>query len=342
MAGASSSAIDLFSGCGGLSLGLKRAGFKILAAVERDELASSTYQLNHPRVQLHTNDIREIDAEQLRASLSLKRGELGLLAGCPPCQGFSTLRTLNGSRLVEDPNNDLIFEFMRFVDAFQPKTLMVENVPGLLKDDRLLSFRRKLSWRGYLVRGKILDAADFGVPQRRRRMILLAARGFEPSFAPASTRRRTVSTAIRSLPEPKDSSDAAHNYRVRRAQHVVDLIKKIPIDGGGRMDLAYDEQLACHKGFNGFYDVYGRLSWNAPSVTITGSCINPSKGRFLHPDQHRAITLREAALLQGFPKSYRLDMTKGRYPAAQMIGNAFPPKFAEVHARHMLAQILES
>ena len=111
------------------------------------------------------------------------------------------------------------------------------------------------------------------------------------------------------------------------------LIRRIPKDGGSRTDLPTDEQLKCHQRLDGFRDVYGRMAWRKPAPTITGGCINPSKGRYIHPEEDRAITLREAALLQGFPKTYYFDMSQGRYPAAQMIGNAFPPKFAEHHAR---------
>ena len=102
-----------------------------------------------------------------------------------------------------------------------------------------------------------------------------------------------------------------------------------------RTDLPEDEQLRCHRGFDGFKDIYGRMAWGKPAPTITGGCINPSKGRFLHPDEDRAVTLREATCLQGFPVSYKFDLTRGRYPAAQLIGNAFPPKFAEHHARSL-------
>lgn len=111
------------------------------------------------------------------------------------------------------------------------------------------------------------------------------------------------------------------------------IIRKIPKDGGSRGQLGREAQLACHRKCDGFNDIYGRMSWEKPAPTITGGCINPSKGRFLHPEQDRAITLREAALLQGFPRTYKFDMSKGRYPAAQMIGNAFPPAFAARHAK---------
>ena len=265
--------------------------------------------------------------------LDLRPGELDLLAGCPPCQGFSTLRTLNGGRRIEEPMNDLVYEFVRFVRTFLPKAVMMENVPGLLTDDRLAQIERELDGLEYSCDAKVLNAQDFGVPQRRRRMILIGLRHGCPTFASPVLRRRTVAAAIRRLPPPSASEDPIHNYTVCRAEHVMALIRRIPRDGGSRTDLPEEDQLKCHQGFDGFKDIYGRMAWRQPAPTITGGCINPSKGRYLHPQEDRAITLREAAMLQGFPKSYKFDLSQGRYPAAQLIGNAFPPKFAEHHAR---------
>jgi DNA (cytosine-5)-methyltransferase 1 len=325
-------AIDLFSGCGGLSLGLRRAGFSVVGAVDVDSLASSTYRMNHPDAAVVEDNIENVAPREFMKRLGLEPGDLDLLAGCPPCQGFSKLRTFNGGKDNADPMNDLIFEFLRFIKVFKPKTVMVENVPGLVRDDRLKRFSKSLAGMGYKQQVDVLDAADFGVPQRRKRMILLAAKSERPEFAPPSIERATVRTALVGVQNPGDTDDLAHNYEVKRAPHVTAFIRKVPKDGGSRMALGIDAQLPCHKKCAGFGDVYGRMAWAQPSPTITGGCINPSKGRFLHPEEDRAITIREAALLQGFPKSYKLDMSRGRYPAAQMIGNAFPPEFAARHA----------
>ena len=326
-------AVDLFCGCGGLSLGLRRAGFRVIAALDNDPLSASTYELNHRRTHLIKDDIRSIDPTTLMQKLDLAEGELDLMAGCPPCQGFSTLRTLNGGRNIKEPMNDLVFEFVRFVYSFLPKTVMIENVPGLLADCRLQQVGEELSRLGYDWQARLFNAERYGVAQRRERMILLGSRGNCPLFARPIRRRRTVAEAIRNLPPPATSRDPLHNYTVRRADHVLALIRRIPKDGGSRTDLPDVDQLECHRRLDGFRDVYGRMTWTQPAPTITGGCINPSKGRFLHPCDDRAITLREAALLQGFPRSYMFDMSRGRYPTAQMIGNAFPPKFAEHHAR---------
>ena len=333
------STVDLFCGCGGLSLGLRRAGFKVVAAIDNDGLSTSTYGLNHKRTYLVKDDIRLTDPRKLMEKLNLAAEDLDLMAGCPPCQGFSTLRTLNGGRDINEPLNDLVYEFVRFVEVFMPKTLMMENVPALLNDDRLEEIRRGLENLGYACAAELFNAERFGVPQRRLRMILYASLDDCPPFARPVRRRRTVAEAIRRLPSPEESEDPLHNYSVRRAEHVTSLIRRIPKNGGSRTDLPDVDQLECHQKLDGFRDVYGRMSWNEPAPTITGGCINPSKGRYIHPDDDRAITLREAALLQGFPKSYAFDMSRGRYPAAQMIGNAFPPKFAEHHARAIYAHL---
>ncbi|MGA9795908.1 MAG: DNA cytosine methyltransferase [Rhizomicrobium sp.] len=327
-------AIDLFSGCGGLSLGLQRAGFRILAAVDTDELAMETYRLNHSGVKTINKDIRKVSPNRLMKTLGLRKGQLALLAGCPPCQGFSTLRTLNGKNDIDEPMNDLIFEFVRFVRAFLPRAIMIENVPGLANDERIVAFRKRIEKLGYTHATKVLDASDFGVPQRRKRMIMIAVRNAKAvEFAAPSKRKRSVRGAIKSLSAPEKSRDPMHNYETRRTPGVLKRISKVPKDGGSRSDLRKNYRLACHDRCSGFKDVYGRMRWSAPAPTITGGCINPSKGRFLHPEQDRAITLREAAMLQGFPKSYNFEMRRGLYPTAQMIGNAFPPEFAARHAK---------
>lgn len=334
-------AIDLFSGCGGLSLGLANAGYRVVAAVENEPLACKTYRLNHPHTHLIDKDITSIYPLYLRKVLDISPGELDLLAGCPPCQGFSTLRTLNGGKDIAEPMNDLIFQFLKFVRVFMPKAIMMENVPGLAFDPRLAVFREEIAALGYESDAEVLDASDFGTPQRRRRMVMLAMRGRKPTFANKTRYKKTVRWALSKIKSEEAFSDPLHNYEVRHSDQIRQRIANIPRDGGGRCDLPTELQLACHSKCNGFKDVYGRMSWSKPSPTITGGCINPSKGRFLHPEENRAITLREAALLQGFPKNYKFDLSKGRYPVAQLIGNAFPPKFAEVHAKAIRENLIK-
>lgn len=186
------SAFDLFSGCGGLTVGLKRAGFSVLAAVECWDAAAEAYELNHKDVRLLKSDIRECDPVELMRSLGLCAGDLDLLAGCPPCQGFSSLRTLNGHVPVTDQQNDLIFEFVRCAIAILPKTILLENVPALESDERLVRVKTILKKAGYIFEARVLDAADYGVPQRRRRLLFLASRVGPVIFPTPAKKRVTV------------------------------------------------------------------------------------------------------------------------------------------------------
>jgi DNA (cytosine-5)-methyltransferase 1 len=250
------------------------------------------------------------------------------------------LRTLNGALSVEDPRNDLLFEFKRFVEGLRPQAVMMENVPGLERDRRFKEFCKWMERRGYIGEYRVLNAADYGVPQRRRRLIYLAGLGQPIPFAPSSSSRRTVRDAIGALPPPGASGDPVHDIPERRSEKVRELIKRIPKNGGSRSHLPDDEQLACHRKCNGFHDIYGRMAWDDVAPTITSGCFNPSKGRFLHPDQDRAITLREAALLQGFPRSYKFPTVKRKSAIALMVGNALPPPFIAAHARSIRAALL--
>jgi DNA (cytosine-5)-methyltransferase 1 len=327
-------AIDLFSGCGGLTLGLKQAGFRVIGAVEIDPLAVETYKANHKRVVVWAQDIRTLSVAEVKRKLRLGHGKLDLLAGCPPCQGFSRMTTLNGRFKVRDPRNDLIYQFLRFVRGLRPKSIMLENVPGLAKDRRLKKLSGELAKIGYHSKHDVLDAAEYGVPQRRRRFIFVAGRKSNIPFARPSTRKLTVRDAFRRLRRIR-KSDKLHNFPEKRAPKVVRLIRLIPKNGGSRLNLGLENQLACHRSCNGFKDVYGRMSWEDVAPTITGGCCNPSKGRFLHPTRNRAITLREAALLQSFPPTYYFSVRKGKFAVADMIGNALPPQFIRRHAKRI-------
>jgi DNA (cytosine-5)-methyltransferase 1 len=320
-------AIDLFCGAGGLSQGLREAGFEVMGAIDLDAVACRTYRLNHDGVKLWQKDIRQLSGASIMRSLGIRPGELNLLAACPPCQGFSTMRTKNGIRRNRDRRNNLIFEVLRIVRSMKPLSVMFENVPGLAKDKRYATFISRLQSLGYRVKWSVLNTADFKVPQRRRRLVLLASKLGQPEFAKVSKRNTTVRQAIAKLTPPRRSRDPLHNYSTRRSAEIEARIRRIPTNGGSRAALGARNQLPCHKRSNGFKDVYGRMAWDKPAPTITCGCINPSKGRFLHPEADRAITLREAALLQTFPKSYRFPSDDGRYAVAELIGNALPPEF---------------
>lgn len=335
-------AVDLFSGCGGLTEGLRQAGFKVVGAIECDHLAAESYRHNHSGVKLVTERIEDVDTEKFRRRLKLEVGELDLLAGCPPCQGFSAMTTLNGKLPKNDERNDLVFQFVRFVCEFLPKAIMMENVPGLADDDRLACVRRDLEKLGYQSEVAVLNAADYGVPQRRRRMILLAGLDEKIPFAPTCEETPTVADAFSVFAEHDFSTDALHNLGERRAPEIMEMIRDIPKDGGSRNDLGPARQLKCHSDFDGFKDVYGRMAWNKVSPTITGGCCNPSKGRFLHPEEDRTITLREAAILQTFPPRYHFSLKRGKFAVAQMIGNALPPEFIRRQALEVFRHLNNS
>ncbi len=333
-------AIDLFSGCGGMTLGLRQAGFKVIGAIDIDSLSVETYRRNHTGVKVWETDIRNLSASEVKKTLGIRKGELDLLAGCPPCQAFSAMRTMNGGRHVRDPEQkDLVFEFLRFVRELKPKTMMMENVPGLARDNRMRELIRELKLLRYKCNYAVLNAADYGVPQRRKRVILLASLTGKIEFAPCNSNQPTVRDAIADLDPAGKSGDPLHDLSEIRSEKIKQLIKKIPRNGGSRTALGKRQQLRCHKDFGGFKDVYGRMWWDDVAPTITGGCVNPSKGRFLHPKHNRAITLREAALLQTFPSDYFFSLKRGKYTAASLIGNALPPEFIRRHTAEVIKHL---
>lgn len=276
-------AFDCFAGCGGMSQGFKQAGYNVVGAIEIDADAAKVYKLNHPRTKLWESDIKTVTAKEVLKSLHLKEGQLDLLGGCPPCQGFSTLRTNNGSRRIRDKQNDLIFEFERLVLGLRPKQVMLENVPRLKQNWRLAKFQSALEDAGYQVKVDVLNVGDYGVPQRRHRLVLVATRTSSATFAKPARLTRTVRDAIGLLPRAGKSGDPLHDLPVNHSARIKKLIRKIPRNGGSRSSLPNWMILACHKKRRGFHDVYGRMAWDKPAPTITTGCFNPSRGRFLHP-----------------------------------------------------------
>ena len=332
-------AIDLFAGCGGLTCGLKLAGFRVVGAVEVASLPAATYLENHPKVSMKESDIRTIDPEAWMKELGLKAGELDLLAGCPPCQGFSTLRTNNGARSNRDRRNNLVREIVRLVEAFQPKAILMENVPGLRSKAVFKEFVSELQALGYLPKEDIHDVVKYGVPQRRKRLVLAAGRGFAIPFANEVEGMKTVRDAISMLPAAGSGTEHWHDRPEHRTPLMMRRIRATPKDGGSRSSWPKKLWLECHKNTDGFKDVYGRMKWDAPSPTITGGCFNPSRGRYLHPEEDRGITLREAALLQTFPLDYSFPHHASKQEVALMIGNAIPPDFVKLQGEQVIRAI---
>ncbi|WP_157043351.1 DNA cytosine methyltransferase [Rhodopseudomonas palustris] len=353
--GAQLVAIDLFSGGGALTLGLKTAGFRVVSAVEVEQHAFATYKANHPEVFAYKQDVRTVDGQSL--SMHAPRRKIDLLAGCPPCQGFTSL-TSKWRR--QDPRNNLVREMSRLVQEIRPRAVMMENVPRLASTGRDLldGFIVDLKKAGYRVAWDVLQVADYGTPQARKRLVLLAGRGFDIDLPPATHSStsgfdlppwKTVRDTIGGLPPPSDFVDVRHTMGNRVADwHVVRKLspenqKRIKRAKPGASWQSIPEALRpnCHRGgYVGFGNVYGRMSWDEVSPTITAGCATFSKGRFGHPEAHRTISIREAALLQEIPDYYLID-TPHIDQACSIIGNALPCGFAAVMARHA-AQTIQS
>lgn len=320
--------------------GLHSAGFKTKIAFEIDDTISKAYMLNHKNTKVIINDIRNINTNEVIKYLGHET--IHLLAGCPPCQGFSSIRRLNKTKPVQDERNELINEFVRFVVELKPYTFMMENVPGLALDESFKNAINEIEKAGYFKPDwKIVNLKDYGIPQNRKRLVLIGSRLAPIKIAESTHERKTVRQVIGMLPPPEKSNDPLHRVFPKHSERISNLIKDIPKNGGSRKDLGKDRQLKCHQKKNiGFNDVYGRLKWDSYATTITGGCLNPSKGRFLHPDQDRCISAREAAMLQSFPQSYIFPTDAPITKIALMIGNALPPEFCKVQADNIKLHIL--
>jgi DNA (cytosine-5)-methyltransferase 1 len=341
-------AVEIFAGGGGLAVGLREAGFRTVAAVELEPHAAATFKANHPTVQVFRQDVRTVRGSMI---LPLADGRVDVLAACPPCQGFSSLTS---KWRKDDDRNSLVAEVGRLADELRPRAIMVENVPGLAQKGRPLfdALLDQLHGLGYITNWAVLQVADFGVPQRRRRLVLLAGRGFHIDLPSVTHSRagvdglpkwRTVRDAISGLTEPVTFTDAkeyggaqAVGWHVVRQLSPANVQRlKLAKPGGSWKDIPKELRVPCHRdGYEGFSNVYGRLVWDEPSVTITAGCTTLSKGRFGHPDKERTISLREAALLQTFPSEYRFE-TPHFERACEIVGNALPCVFAEAIARRV-------
>lgn len=335
-------AIDLCSGAGGVTAGFKRAGVKVIAAVDTDATARNTYAANHPEVQLFGDDLFDLDPTRFMRQLALVPGQLGVLTACAPCQTFSSLSVKH--RKDNDPRNKLVERVVDFAEVLLPDAVVMENVPQLAKEDRFRRVVARLSETGYGVWYGVVNAAEFGVPQRRRRLVLISVKGIPngaiPQLSPHHpllrdyAERRTVKQTFDEI-YPLASGDPLHSARTNYPPLVAKRIAAIPPDGGSRSSLPPELQLACHSklseaGKKGAASVYGRMKWEDVAPTLTTRCTTPSCGRFLHPIENRAITLREAACLQTFPQTY--TFCGGATAIQAQIGNAVPPKLAEAIA----------
>lgn len=331
-------AIDLFSGCGGLSEGLKDAGFGVVAAFEIDSDSIASYKLNHTKTKVFEGDIRTVDTNEIK---KLLKGEpLHLLAGCPPCQGFSSMRRLNKKPSKRDDRNNLVLEYLRFVKELKPLTIMMENVPGLANYNLFKKVIKELYVLGYNPKVKPVNIQEYGIPQRRKRLVVVGSLLGDINIAKPTNEKVTVRDMIGHLESVAKTKDPVHRIVASHTPKVMERIMATPKNGGSRKDLPKRFELECHKKDKvGFNDVYGRLRWDDYSTTITGGCLNPSKGRFLHPQANRAITAREAALLQTFPGDYKFPIGMSKTSISLQIGNALPPKFSQIQALNIKAHL---
>lgn len=338
------SVIDLFSGCGGSALGFRNAGFNIKAAVEIDLSAAESFRKNFPEALVINKDISGIKGKDILNDSGIESGNEVILLACPPCQGFSNARRV--SERLQDPRNKLIWEFIRLVREIKPLFFIMENVPGLATGigktifDETLNELKRIDYKNFSYR--ILQAADFGVPQKRRRLVFIGTKiGDAKISLPNPTNQDpvlpnkylpawiTIRETISDLPSIK-AGEKSPDDNMHVAAHVSDLnlerLRHTPKNGGSRTSWPERYILNCHKGFSGHKDVYGRMKWDAPSPAITGGCGMISKGRFGHPEQNRAMSLREAARLQTFPDSFEFSGNFGQI--TKQIGNAVPPLLA--------------
>ncbi|MCF2207763.1 MULTISPECIES: DNA cytosine methyltransferase [Halobacterium] len=344
-------AVDLFSGGGGASIGIHRVdGVNLRAAAEINDKVREPYNDNLP-IEAAGIDLTDDDAlNQIYEEYDLQPSEIDLVIGCPPCQKYSSLQDTTPP-LDNGPKNKLLNVYIDLIISISPKVVVFENVPGLMTEQNeqyVEDLKHYLQKAGYGFDMALLNTADYGVPQGRERAIAIGIKGVsgkevslpEPTHVPpedaendARPAYRTVEDAIGDLPpleageKRDDLSFNGHRARNHRKK-TIEFIKKIPKDGGSRTDLPIEEQLDCHQNLenkNSAGNVYGRMKWDEPGPTLTGRCTSPSSGRFVHPEQNRGISPREAARIMTFPDEYDLPEANGT--AERLIGNAVPPDF---------------
>ena len=350
-------AIDIFSGCGGVSCGLSLAGFKVKSAVEIEKHAVDTYLNYTPlsKVKVLNEDISNLSGEQILKAAKIKKEDIYLFAGCPPCQNFSRQNPHNKEKTDEE-RKKLLFEFLRLIEEILPPFILMENVPGIKTDFNsaiLNEFLQRLK-KSYNVKEDVLNAANYGVPQVRRRFVLHAVRkdineeletiGFSFGLPKAThdekgnnglPKWKTVREAIGDLPtikagEKYEGDGKIYNHKCAGLSDTnLKRIKAIRKNGGSRNSLPEDLILDCHKKedkegnvFSGHGDVYGIMYPDKPAPSITGGCLCYSKGRYGHYSQDRAISIREAARLQTFPDDF--IFSDSLMDSALQIGNAVP------------------
>lgn len=343
--------IDLFSGAGGTSLGfaaLNRVvpAFAMLGGCDINRASAQTYSQNYG-TELLNDDIQKLASEEGRLDGFLERihydaDKPTVLIGCAPCQGFSSHRKRHWNE-EDDVRNSLIFSFAKIVEKVAPDVILMENVPEFLSKRYWKYFsaaKEHFESCGYIVKQNIYNAAAFGVPQERFRSIVIGMKkefllpvGYLPS-----SRYRTVRDAIGDLPPVAagvaDANDPMHKSAAHK-KSTLEVIRQVPHDGGNRPAGVGP---ACLDRVSGFSDVYGRLFWDKPSITITHYARNPASGRYIHPEQDRGLTAREAAILQSFPRGFQF--TGSTDDIYRQIGEAVPPLLSAAVATDILIELI--
>ena len=331
-------AIDFFCGGGGMTCGLRQAGIDVIAGVDFDKNAKETYEYNNQGSIFIHKDVKKLRSDYFEKNLGVKKNDDHLImVGCSPCQYYSIINTDHSKAEL---SKDLLMNFARFIEYYNPGYILVENVPGIVtnKETILPKFLKKIEKLGYRHIEEIVDMSQYGVPQSRRRFSLIATRldDVKISLPQKSEKIYTVADVLgekngfgRITAGHKDTSDFQHTVAGLSA----DSLKRMaltPHNGGNRLSWANQPQLQlkCYIGRDDiFKDNYGRMWWNRPSPTITTKFFSVSNGRFAHPEEDRAISIREGATLQSFPKDY-VFKTTSIAGAARIIGNAVPCEYA--------------
>lgn len=344
------SAVDLFCGAGGLTHGLIQAGIKVEAGIDIDGQAAFAYTANNPGAQFLLWDLARKNSRSIEKLF--RRGKIRLLAGCAPCKPFSKLT--NGIKNHDDW--DLLDYFGRFVKGIVPDLVTMENVPELADrgEQVFMKFVGTLESMKYDVDWRIVNCPEYGVPQSRRRLVLLASRigkiavpdGRYPRSSQWKTVRQTVGD-LRSLKIGEADPDDPLHVAPLLSPLNLKRLRATSHDGGTRHEWPDDLVLDCHRKKSGerYFSIYGRMWWDKPAPTMTTLCTGIGNGRFGHPEQDRSITLREAALFQSFPRRYAFwprDQKLNRSAVSKLIGNAVPPKLAEALGRAIIRHIQES
>ena len=341
------SAVDLFCGAGGLTHGLIKSRVNVVAGIDIEESCRFAYEKNNNGAKFINQDVSKINSKEL---LSLyPKGHIKLLAGCAPCQPFSTYS--QGRDVKKDKKWPLLYAFSRLIKEIKPELVTMENVPDVTKHKVYHDFVSELEGLGYHIWSEKVFCPDYGIPQVRKRHVLLASKlGDLKIINPTrkSENYKTVRDTIGKLPSIKagqqHKSDPLHISSKLSELNIKRI--KLSKEGGSWQDWPEELRADCHKKESGktYSGVYARMSWDKPSPTMTTQCFGYGNGRFGHPKQNRAISLREAAMLQTFPKSYQFmpqNINPTMKAIGKMIGNAVPVKLGEVIGKSLCKHIAQ-